>query len=373
MRIVHLLDGSTPADSVEVLARLLALEGEHRVVVLGHRSTARLLRCAGIDLKSVTWIHSVGALDFLAGRMVRRVVRDFGATHVHAWGTAAAIAASMIEFDGTRVATITDVPRRGKLLAMLAGRARAVQWVASSRFLKRELEALGLSPVEVIPLAATGRRRMEAGELRRMLGIGPADFPVILHGGEGGNARQDFGIWTSAVLAQLYPGTRLILREDARTQVVPGLEKYGQDLERESLVIAAPYELSWGDLLSVADVFLVTATGPIPTGSVVEAISAGVPIVATPVGGVKELLRHGETGLIAKHIGVGIAPPRGRKTIRPRAIAGELERLLSTQGLAARLGETARAEGLGLDEGRVVERYRDLYDGIGAREATIAG
>jgi glycosyltransferase involved in cell wall biosynthesis len=206
---------------------------------------------------------------------------------------------------------------------------------------------------------------MESEVLRGLLGIGAEDFPVILHGGEGAHARQDFAIWTSAVMAQLYPRARLILREDGRTGTVPGLERYGADLPDEELVVAASYEMTWADLLSVADVFLVTATGPIPTGSVVEAMSAGVPVVGTPLGCVKELIRHGETGLVAKHVGVGIAPPMGRKTIRPRAIAGELERLLSTPGMAEGLEERARAEAAGFEGEGVVEAYQWVYDGLG--------
>jgi hypothetical protein len=217
---------------------------------------------------------------------------------------------------------------------------------------------MGFSPVEVVGMGTGADGGMDAGELRAQLGIMPGDFPVLLHGGEGKNARQDFGVWTAAIMAQLYPRTRLILRQDARTLSVPGLERFGEDLPDERVVIVAPWQMSWRALLGVSDVLLVTATGTIPVGSVVEAKAAGVPVVGTPVGCVKELVRHGETGLIAKHIGIGIAPPVGRKTIRPRAMAAAVERMLSTVGLAREVAERAKGEGVGEGVEGILRVYR---------------
>jgi glycosyltransferase involved in cell wall biosynthesis len=57
----------------------------------------------------------------------------------------------------------------------------------------------------------------------------------------------------------------------------------------------------------------------------VEAMATGLPVVTTPVAGIPELVRHGETGLLV--------PPRD-----PRRLADSLGHLLDDEALAAKLG-----------------------------------
>ncbi|MCI0588616.1 MAG: glycosyltransferase family 4 protein [Planctomycetes bacterium] len=87
---------------------------------------------------------------------------------------------------------------------------------------------------------------------------------------------------------------------------------------REASVFALPCRLgSDGDRDGVPNVL-------------VEAAASGVPIVSTPVSGIPELVRDGETGLVV--------PPRD-----PSALASAIERLLESPELRARLREGARA------------------------------
>jgi glycosyltransferase involved in cell wall biosynthesis len=60
----------------------------------------------------------------------------------------------------------------------------------------------------------------------------------------------------------------------------------------------------------------------------VEAMATGLPVVTTPISGIPELVRHGETGLLV--------PPRD-----PRRLADALGHLLEDGALAARLGAHA--------------------------------
>ena len=62
----------------------------------------------------------------------------------------------------------------------------------------------------------------------------------------------------------------------------------------------------------------------------VEAMLAGIPVVATGIGGIVDAVRDGETGLIV--------PPGS-----PEAIAGAIRRLAGDTGLARRLSERGRA------------------------------
>jgi glycosyltransferase involved in cell wall biosynthesis len=79
-----------------------------------------------------------------------------------------------------------------------------------------------------------------------------------------------------------------------------------------------------------------------------EAMAAGVPVIGTDAGGVRELLTDGETGLLV--------PPQS-----PEALAGAIARLAGDPALCARLSEAGRAH--------VVAGY----DSARGAEALIAG
>lgn len=80
-----------------------------------------------------------------------------------------------------------------------------------------------------------------------------------------------------------------------------------------------------------------------------EAMSVGLPVVATSVGGLPEVVEDGETGLLV--------PPRD-----PEALARAMLRLYRDPDLCSELGRTARARALALfDVRRMVAEYEDLY------------
>jgi glycosyltransferase involved in cell wall biosynthesis len=96
---------------------------------------------------------------------------------------------------------------------------------------------------------------------------------------------------------------------------------------------------------------------PEPFGLVVlEAMTAGSPLVAAAAGGIKDIVVDGETGLMV--------PPGDAGELR-----GALQRLLDEPDLRRRLGAGARARALRFTASRVIPRVEDLYDSIVEREA----
>ena len=85
------------------------------------------------------------------------------------------------------------------------------------------------------------------------------------------------------------------------------------------------------DILALADVVVLPSLWEGLPLVLLEAAQLGKAVVATGIDGVREVLRDGETGLLV--------PPA-----RPEALAEAVSRLLAEPGLAARLGEAARAE-----------------------------
>jgi glycosyltransferase involved in cell wall biosynthesis len=98
------------------------------------------------------------------------------------------------------------------------------------------------------------------------------------------------------------------------------------------------------DLMASLDVFVLTSTFEGLCLVVCEALALARPVVATPVGGVRQTVLDGETGLLV---------PVGDTT----ALAAAIERLLSERDVAARLGEAGR------------QRVRELY----AQERMVDG
>jgi glycosyltransferase involved in cell wall biosynthesis len=82
--------------------------------------------------------------------------------------------------------------------------------------------------------------------------------------------------------------------------------------------------------LDEADVFVLPSRSEAFPNAVLEAMAAGLPIVASSVGGIRELLDHGQTGLLV--------PPDNS-----RALADALCQVMADPALAARLGASARA------------------------------
>lgn len=84
-----------------------------------------------------------------------------------------------------------------------------------------------------------------------------------------------------------------------------------------------------GRLVSAFDVFVLSTHGEGLPLVILEAMARGVPVAATEVGGIPEVVRHGRTGLLHAH-----ADDAG--------LAAHVSALLSDAGLAGELGEAGR-------------------------------
>jgi phosphatidyl-myo-inositol alpha-mannosyltransferase len=112
-----------------------------------------------------------------------------------------------------------------------------------------------------------------------------------------------------------------------------------------------------GALRAAARVFVAPAVAHESFGiALVEAMAAGLPVVASDIPGYREVLRHGVEGLLV--------PPND-----PIALAAALRRVLNEPGLAASLGAAGRRRARSYSWDVVAPRLEAIYARVAARRA----
>lgn len=106
-------------------------------------------------------------------------------------------------------------------------------------------------------------------------------------------------------------------------------------------------------LYQAADAFLLPSSYETFSLVTFEAAASGLPILATPVSGVRELLQDGLNGFSIER--------------DPQRIAGRLEELASDSELRRRLGRAARESALRYSSARMVAEHHELYTRLAAR------
>jgi glycosyltransferase involved in cell wall biosynthesis len=92
---------------------------------------------------------------------------------------------------------------------------------------------------------------------------------------------------------------------------------------------------------------------------VLESISQGCPTIASKVGGIPEIIRNGENGLLFE--------PRS-----PNVLAEAILKLVRDQTLAARLGAQARRDAVAnFDPGRIAAKMAAVYESVLARSPQV--
>jgi glycosyltransferase involved in cell wall biosynthesis len=97
------------------------------------------------------------------------------------------------------------------------------------------------------------------------------------------------------------------------------------------------------DYLRIMDMFLLPSYREGFPRSIIEAMSTGLPVIATDIRGCREAVKHGETGLIV--------PPKNGK-----ALADAVERLLANPEEAAAMGRAGRERAVQLYDYLIVQR-----------------
>ena len=181
-------------------------------------------------------------------------------------------------------------------------------------------------------------------ELRARL-MGTTERPIVLT-----VARLDKQKGHSYLLtaAALVPDAMFVLAGEGPER--PMLEAQARVLGLNNRVIFLGYRDDVSDLLASCDLFVLPSLFEGLPLSVLEAMAAGKPVVATAIGGTDEAVVHGETGLLV--------PPAD-----PATLARAIRTALSDPGLSQRLGAAGRARvHHEFSAETMVRRITEIYD-----------
>jgi glycosyltransferase involved in cell wall biosynthesis len=257
--------------------------------------------------------------------------------------------------------------------AFLALRNRALRdaaaYVAISASIAAELETAGIprDRVHTIANAVDTARfrpadRPEREALRRQLGL-PEEAPVVVYTGRLVRYKGlPLLVQTWPAIVRRHPQALLLLIGTGGLDIhacEPELRAAAQSLGIERSVRFTGSVGNVPDYLRAADAFAFPTENDAFPSSVVEAMAAGLPVVATPVGAIAEMIEDGESGLL----------------VEPRDSAGlerALLRVLEDAMLARRLGERAWQVVQERYAGeRIAGQYADLFRRIGVQGRAV--
>lgn len=309
----------------------------------------------GIPVHILPWSRE--RLDYLAFRKVAAILRAERIDVIHTHNTGpffhGALGAALA---GVRTHVHTDHARpfpdrlrwmiAENLLSHLAWKVVGVSEHTTdnlARFERISRRKLVTIPngIELQP-ARRGRE-----EMRRLLGI-PSDAPVI---GTAGRVIEqkglEFLVKAAAMLRPRYPDLRVLVVGDGPER--EELEELSRAAGVSDRVHFLGIRMDIPDLLGTFDIYALPSRWEGLPMAVLEAMAAGLPVVASEVGGVPTAIRDGEEGLLV--------PAEDTA-----ALARALERLLADTSLRRQMGEAARrryASDFTLDA--MTRRYEALY------------
>ncbi len=214
--------------------------------------------------------------------------------------------------------------------------------VAVSPQVRDDLVALGVAPASkftVVRLGIALEQRVgegddERAETRRLLGVAPDKFVVGWVGRMTAVKRTEDLLWTLRRLVDLGVDAVLCLVGDGPDR--EWLEQKAHELGVVKRCLFVGYQDDVARFYDAFDALLLPSANEGTPVSVIEALAAGRPVVATRVGGVPDVVRDGVDGFLA---GVGDA----------EVLARRLAELAADPELRERMGASGRE--------RVLRRY----------------
>jgi glycosyltransferase involved in cell wall biosynthesis len=299
-------------------------------------------------------------------RLFRRLRPEIVHTHTAKAGALGRLAARMAgvpvtvhTFHGHVLEGYFSPPATRIFLAIERWLARGTdRLVTVSPRLRVQLLAMGIGrpdQVEVVPLGLDlGRFRLGCGAsapaLRASLGLAPGT-PLLGSVGRLVPIKDHPTLFRAvAQLGAGGEGAHLVVVGDGEDR--PALARLAQALGVSTRVHFLGWRADLETILSELDVVICSSRNEGTPVALIEAMAAGVAVLSTEVGGVADLVTHGETGWLV--------PPGD-----PSAMAEAIRHLLAEPKLRTRLAAAGRDVALDRhDVTRLIARIDRLYTGL---------
>jgi glycosyltransferase involved in cell wall biosynthesis len=306
-----------------------------RYVALGRRGKLdvhRLLPLVSLlrrERFDVVHSHMFGSnvWSSLAGRATRVPVII---AHEHTW-----------PYSGDRVRMWMD----GHVIGRLATCFVAVSEADRERMIK--LEGVRADRIKVIPTGYVPHPASANGDIRSELGLGPDAQIIAVAALMREQKALDVMVDAHAILLRRMPDAHLVMAGDGPCR--PALERQIARLGIAGNVHLLGTRDDVDQILKRVNVGALSSDWEGSPLFVFECRAAKVPLVATAVSGVNELVETGRTGLLV--------PPRD-----PHAMADAIQRVLTDPALSARLAEEAAKDLERFEIATVAARFADLYE-----------
>jgi glycosyltransferase involved in cell wall biosynthesis len=308
-------------------------------------------------------IAARGEVDPVALRRIVRLARTerFDVLHAHtSHAHGLAVLASLFL---PRVRTVihrrVDFPPGRDPLNRWKYRARPDRYIAISHEVRRVLVAAGVaeSKIEVVHSAVTGMDRVSGAreDVRRELGLSPDAVLVGNVANLSDHKGHVYLIDAARALCREKPGLYVVIV--GRGELERALKRRVAEAGLAGRVLFTGFRDDVPRWLSAFDVFAMTSHTEGLCTSLLDAMSVGVPVVATDAGGIPEIVQDDVNGLLARSrdpldIAAKLARAVDDALLRARVVgAGErtvrerfsVDRMVEgTIAAYARLGEAAR-------------------------------
>ncbi len=248
-----------------------------------------------------------GEWDLYTAYRIRQIVREKNIDLVHAHTghghTLAVLAASLGMRAPVVVSKRTDYPVRDNAFSRWKFNHSAIKAFLCVSDKIRQILARDLARPELAQTVYSGinlQRFPEAPaqDIRSLLGL-PAEARVVIS--TGALAEQKDIPTLLAVAAKLvphHPDLHFALCGDG--PLATEMKKLAATLGVSSRVHFLGFRSDLPSFLGSADCFLITSKDEGLGTSIIDAFAVGLPVVATAAGGIPELVRHAQTGLLAQ-------------------------------------------------------------------------
>jgi glycosyltransferase involved in cell wall biosynthesis len=356
LRVVTRLNTGGPARHLTTLSQALdPARYEQRLVAgregPGEGSMRSFVEAQGVHVTVVPDMIGtarLGPADIVAVARIRRLIRDFRPDIVETHTTKAGIVGRLAaRLEGSPVVLhiyhghVLDGHYYGAIKTWMArcaerGLARmSDRLVAVSARVKDDLVKYKVASPEHISIVEPGldlapmlRCRLERGALRRELGLDPAVPLVGIVGRLTPIKNHRLFLDAAVALLAVRPDVHFVVVGDG--EIGPLIRARARALGVMARVIFTGWRYDLPRIYADLDVLVSCSTSEGTPFTIIEAMAAGCPVVATRVGGVPDLLDDQATGLLV--------PPA-----QPEPLVGAILQLLRDRDLARALARSAAA------------------------------